>query len=193
MKCFAFQTIRLVVSRKKRGFSAHFGQGGAVPPPRVSLFSKAKRSKSFFRGKAPLSLLSMPVRLFSPSPSPSPSALFQTDAGLAAAFGGRLPREKRRCLRIASSSRIKRVGEGEGEFEGEREHLARQPRGALSPSEIFSRLSRRQPAACPRRRPATRSYRAPCRSVPRDRRAGGGRTYPGVLPARRACSRSAPD
>ncbi len=44
LKCFAFQTIRPVVSRKKRGFSAHFGPGGAVPPPRVSPFSKLKRS-----------------------------------------------------------------------------------------------------------------------------------------------------
>ena len=37
--------LRPVVSRKKRGFSAHFGPGGAVPPPRVSPFSKLKRSK----------------------------------------------------------------------------------------------------------------------------------------------------
>ncbi|WP_300810671.1 hypothetical protein, partial [uncultured Desulfovibrio sp.] len=37
-------TIRPVVSRKKRGFSAYFGPGGAVPPPRVSPFSKVKRS-----------------------------------------------------------------------------------------------------------------------------------------------------
>ena len=44
LKCFAFQTIRPVVSRKKRGFSAHFGPGGAMPPPRVSPFAKAKRS-----------------------------------------------------------------------------------------------------------------------------------------------------
>ena len=29
---------------EKRGFSAHFGPGGAVPPPRVSPFSKLKRS-----------------------------------------------------------------------------------------------------------------------------------------------------
>ena len=39
------QTIRPVVSRKKRSFSAHFWPGGAVPPPRVSPFSKLKRSK----------------------------------------------------------------------------------------------------------------------------------------------------
>ena len=44
LKCFAFQTIRPVVSRKKRVFSAHFGPGGAVLPPRVSPFSKLKRS-----------------------------------------------------------------------------------------------------------------------------------------------------
>ena len=44
LKCFAFQTIRPVVSRKKRSFSAHFWPGGAVPPPRVSPFSKLKRS-----------------------------------------------------------------------------------------------------------------------------------------------------
>ena len=35
--------IRPVVSRKKRGFSARFWPGGAVPPPRVSPFSKVKR------------------------------------------------------------------------------------------------------------------------------------------------------
>ena len=45
LKRFAFQTIRPVVSRKKRGFSAHFGSGGAVPPPRILPFSKAKCSK----------------------------------------------------------------------------------------------------------------------------------------------------
>ncbi|WP_300806907.1 hypothetical protein [uncultured Desulfovibrio sp.] len=44
LKRLAFQTIRPVVSRKKRGFSAHFGPGGAVLPPRVLPFSKAKRS-----------------------------------------------------------------------------------------------------------------------------------------------------
>ena len=43
LKRCAFQTIRPVVSRKKRGFSAHFGPGGAVPPPRVPPFSKVKR------------------------------------------------------------------------------------------------------------------------------------------------------
>ena len=44
LECFAFQTIRPVVSRKKRGFSAHFGPGGAVRRLRVSPFSKLKRS-----------------------------------------------------------------------------------------------------------------------------------------------------
>ncbi|MDM8216369.1 hypothetical protein QUW15_09450 [Desulfovibrio piger] len=44
LKRCAFQTIRPVVSRKKRGFSAHFGPGGAVSPPRVSPFPKLKRS-----------------------------------------------------------------------------------------------------------------------------------------------------
>ena len=44
MKRCAFQTIRPVVSRKNRAFSAHFGPGGAVLPPRVSPFSKVKRS-----------------------------------------------------------------------------------------------------------------------------------------------------
>ena len=47
LKCFAFQTIRPVVSRKKRGFSAHFGPGGAVPVSDVSseteLFCTQKR------------------------------------------------------------------------------------------------------------------------------------------------------
>ncbi|HJA75858.1 MAG TPA: hypothetical protein H9774_03195 [Candidatus Desulfovibrio gallistercoris] len=33
MKRFAFQTIRSVVLRKKRGFSAHFGPGDAALPP----------------------------------------------------------------------------------------------------------------------------------------------------------------
>ncbi len=37
LKRCASQTIRPVVSRKKRGFSAHFGPGGAVPPPRIPL------------------------------------------------------------------------------------------------------------------------------------------------------------
>ena len=49
LKCFAFQTIRPVVLRKKRGFSAHFGPGGAVPPPRVSPFSKLKRFRHSVR------------------------------------------------------------------------------------------------------------------------------------------------
>ena len=39
---FGFQTLRPVVSRKKRGFSARFEPGGAVPP-RVLPFSKARR------------------------------------------------------------------------------------------------------------------------------------------------------
>ena len=42
-KCFAFQTIRPVVSRKKRCFPL-LRAGRAVPPPCVSLFSKARRS-----------------------------------------------------------------------------------------------------------------------------------------------------
>ena len=33
LKRCAFQTIRPVVSRKKRGFAAHFRPGSAVPPP----------------------------------------------------------------------------------------------------------------------------------------------------------------
>ena len=42
LKCCAFQTIRPVVSRKKRGFSAHFGPGGAVlPPSRFTFFKVA--------------------------------------------------------------------------------------------------------------------------------------------------------
>lgn len=40
----AFQTIRSAVSRKRRGFSAHAGPGGAVPPSRVLPFLKAERS-----------------------------------------------------------------------------------------------------------------------------------------------------
>ncbi|WP_297261649.1 hypothetical protein [uncultured Desulfovibrio sp.] len=44
---------------EKRGFSAHVQPGGAVPPPRVSPFSKVKRSRSFpahtggCRGRSP--------------------------------------------------------------------------------------------------------------------------------------------
>ena len=45
LKRCAFQTIRPVVSRKKRGFSAHFGPGGAVPPPRVSPGKKGSFAK----------------------------------------------------------------------------------------------------------------------------------------------------
>ncbi len=45
LKCFAFQTIRPVASRKKRSFSARFGPGGAVPPPRDFSSSKAKRPR----------------------------------------------------------------------------------------------------------------------------------------------------
>ena len=48
MKCFAFQTIRPVVSRKKARFSAHFGPGGAVPPPSRFTFFKVENSKSYF-------------------------------------------------------------------------------------------------------------------------------------------------
>ena len=44
LKRLAFQTIRSGVSRKKRGFSAWFGPGGAMTPPRVSPFSQAKCS-----------------------------------------------------------------------------------------------------------------------------------------------------
>ena len=44
LKRFALQTIRPGVSRKKRDFSAWFGPGGAVPPPRILPFSKAKYS-----------------------------------------------------------------------------------------------------------------------------------------------------
>ncbi|MCI7569609.1 MAG: hypothetical protein MSH25_09685 [Desulfovibrio sp.] len=42
LKRCAFPTIRPVVSRKKRGFSARFGPGGAVPPPRIFTFFKAE-------------------------------------------------------------------------------------------------------------------------------------------------------
>ena len=42
LKCFAFQTIRPVVSRKKRSFSAHFWPGGAVPPPSRFTFFKVE-------------------------------------------------------------------------------------------------------------------------------------------------------
>ena len=44
LKRIAFQTIRPGVSRKKRVFFAWFRPGGAVPPPRVLPFSKAKCS-----------------------------------------------------------------------------------------------------------------------------------------------------
>ena len=38
LKLTAFQTIRPVVSRKKRGFSAHFGPGGAAAASRFTFF-----------------------------------------------------------------------------------------------------------------------------------------------------------
>ena len=43
---FAFQTIRPGVSRKKRGFSAHFGPGGAVLPPRNLPLAKARWTRA---------------------------------------------------------------------------------------------------------------------------------------------------
>ena len=46
VKRCAFQTIRPVASRKNAVFPARFGPGGAVPPPRVSPFSKVKRSRN---------------------------------------------------------------------------------------------------------------------------------------------------
>ena len=48
LKRFAFQTMRSGVSRKKRGFSAWFGPGGAVPPPRILPFLKAKCPRGCF-------------------------------------------------------------------------------------------------------------------------------------------------
>ena len=42
LKRLAFQTIRPVVSRKKRVFSAHFGPGGAVQPPRAFTIFKGE-------------------------------------------------------------------------------------------------------------------------------------------------------
>ncbi|MCI7568320.1 MAG: hypothetical protein MSH25_02945, partial [Desulfovibrio sp.] len=51
LKRCAFQTIRPVVSRKKRGFSAHSGPGGAVPPPRVFPFFKGENALKKFSGK----------------------------------------------------------------------------------------------------------------------------------------------
>ena len=53
---FQFEMLRLAnhtVCRfaEKARFSALFRPGGAVPPPRVSSFSKLKRSKSFFWGE----------------------------------------------------------------------------------------------------------------------------------------------
>ena len=48
MKCCAFQTIRPVVLRKKRCFSAHLCHGGAVLPPRVSPFFKGETLQSIF-------------------------------------------------------------------------------------------------------------------------------------------------
>ena len=38
-------SVRSVVSRKKRGFFAHFRSGGTVPPPRILLFSQTKCSR----------------------------------------------------------------------------------------------------------------------------------------------------
>ena len=49
LKRVEFQTIRSAVSRKKRGFSAWFGSGGAVPPSRGLPLSKAKRSRETLR------------------------------------------------------------------------------------------------------------------------------------------------
>ena len=46
LKRCALQSIRPVVSRKKRVFSARLGPDGAVPPPRIVSFSKIKRSKT---------------------------------------------------------------------------------------------------------------------------------------------------
>ena len=42
-----FKPYGLSFRKKNRDFSAHFGPGGAVPPPRVSTFSKVQRSKTF--------------------------------------------------------------------------------------------------------------------------------------------------
>ena len=44
LKRFASQTLRPAFRGKKRGFSAWFRPGGAVPPPRVLPFATAKRS-----------------------------------------------------------------------------------------------------------------------------------------------------
>ena len=50
LKHFQFEMLRIsnhtaCRCAEKRGFSAHFGPGGAVPPPHVSPFSKLKRSR----------------------------------------------------------------------------------------------------------------------------------------------------
>ncbi|MCI7569755.1 MAG: hypothetical protein MSH25_10425 [Desulfovibrio sp.] len=48
LKCCAFQTIRPVISRKKCGFSTHFGPDVAVLPPRVFTFFKGETPYRFF-------------------------------------------------------------------------------------------------------------------------------------------------
>ena len=49
LKHFAFQAYTAWRFVGKRGFSAHFGPGGAVPPPRILLFSTAKCSMALLK------------------------------------------------------------------------------------------------------------------------------------------------
>ena len=81
MKRFAFQTIRPVVSRKKRSFSAHFGPDDAVPPPRAFPFSKAKRSAATaYRSRKRLSKFDA-KHFFDKGTKNRPPSAAQTTAG----------------------------------------------------------------------------------------------------------------
>ena len=90
MKRFAFQTIRPGVSRKKRGFSAWFGSGGAVPPPRVLSLKKIQRSMRSGPGQLPGGR-GLSVWRHGPAPPPSrnrspPADTQATGAGIRYGF-----------------------------------------------------------------------------------------------------------
>lgn len=94
MKCFVFQNIRPVVPHKKRGFSARFSPGDAVPPPRISPFSKVKCPNI----KPVLGTLLRPLRAERLRPSSIPRPPDSAAANSAAASpAGRSPRLMPRC------------------------------------------------------------------------------------------------